>query len=156
MKTQNMKNKVQFLTITLCLFLLLFTGCSKDNEGLDGDAEQTEKNIIGKWDLEKYVSQLVPGETDTYVGKAGEWAEFKKDGTGSQRWDDGDGRFDLEPFTWKVKDNKLIFKEDRDDEEEAFTILKLTNHELIFKGEGTSKNGDGQNIKWVETYYLKK
>ncbi|WP_433902032.1 lipocalin family protein [Sphingobacterium puteale] len=154
MKTQIIKYKTGLLAMGLCLFLLLFTGCSKDKDPTEGG--QTEQNIVGKWNLEKYVNQLIPGETDTYIGKSGEWAEFKKDGTGAQRWDNGDGRFDLEPFTWKVKDNKLIFKEDDDEEEEAFTIVKLTDQELVFKGEGMTKNGEGQTVKWVETYYLKK
>ncbi|PUV22855.1 lipocalin family protein [Sphingobacterium athyrii] len=157
MKTLHVKHKPHSLWLTMCFFILLFTGCSKDNDFIDeNDAKKTAESIVGKWNLEKLVNQEIPGTTDTYTGKNGEWAEFKKDGTGSQRWDEGDGSFDLEPFTWKVRADKLIFKENGDDDEEAFTIIKLTTQELVFKGEGTYKNGDGKDIKWIETYYLKK
>lgn len=155
MKTIHLKHKTHFLWMAMCFLLLVFTGCSKDEDPLTGkDAEKIAENIIGKWNLEKYVSQETPGKTETHQGKSGEWAEFKKDGTGSQRWAEDNGEFDLEPFTWKVKDGKLIFDEE-DDEDDRFTIVKLTDKELVFQAEGTYSR-EKQTIKWVETYYLKK
>jgi len=135
---------------------MIFVGCSKDNDLPD----QPDQDIVGKWQLEKYVTQETPGETDTYVGKEGEWAEFKGDGTGTQRWADGDGKFDLEPFTWKISGNKLKITEDLEDEEgadeEEFTIVKLTKQELVFKDEWNGKDANGKDIKITETYYLRK
>jgi len=153
MKTLNLTHKTHFLWMAMCFFLLVFTGCSKDDDVLD-DTGKTEQAILGKWNLEKYVSQETPGKTETHQGKSGEWAEFKKDGTGSQRWAEDNGEFDIEPFTWKVKDGKLIFDEE-DDEDDQFAIIKLTDKELVFQAQGTYNN-DKQTIKWVETYYLKK
>lgn len=150
MKTQEKKSKIHLLPIVMCLLLLLFIGCGKDNDLLDeNDSEKTEQAILGKWKLNKYVSQEIPGETETYMGKEGEWAEFKSDGTGIQQWKEDDGTFDPEPFTWKVTGDKLKFNN------EQSTLIKLTKEELVFKIEGIYKN-DGKDIRWIDTYYLKK
>ncbi|MEZ0450717.1 lipocalin family protein [Sphingobacterium thalpophilum] len=151
-----MKQRISAFLTAICLLLMIATGCSKDNDLPD----QPDQDIVGKWQLEKYVTQQTPGETDTYIGKDGEWAEFKKDGTGTQRWDEGGGKFDLEPFTWKISGSKLTITDDLDDEEgadqEEFTIVKLTKQELVFKGEWVSDDGNGKDIKITETYYLRR
>lgn len=113
----------------MCLLLLLFTGCGKDNDLLDeNDSEKTEQAILGK---------------------EGGWAKFKSDRTGIQQWKEDDGTFDPEPLTWKVTGDKLKFNN------EQSTLIKLTKEELVFKIEGIYKN-DGKDIKWIDTYYQKK
>lgn len=155
MKTLNLKHKTHFLWMAMCILLLVFTGCSKDDPLADGDDNETTEAIIGKWNLEKTTYQETPGDSDTYPGRTGEWIEFKKGGKGSTRTHAEGDSFEEWSFTWTVNGAKLIIKENGDDGDEL-TIVRLTGQELVFKEEDTYKNDAGQTIKWVETYYLKK
>ncbi len=148
-----MKNKAQFLTMATAVFFLLFTSCDKDKDLLDQDDSEKTESIIGKWNIDKAVSQETPGETETENGVSGEWIDFRKDGKVVVRTKDRDtGEFEEdEPTSWKVQGDKLII-----DGDEEFTIIKLTKQEFVFQEQEIYQDEDGKDIKWVYTMYLKK
>ena len=148
--------KTNFQILGLLLALLLFSGCSKISNLLDeDDSEITTENIISKWNFEKSIIQEIPGETETFIAKDGEWIEFKNDSIGNIRsWSDDDKNFEIIQFTWKAQENKLFIKSNGVYDE--YTINKLTENDLVFSNEGIYEDSLTQTIKWKETYYLKK
>ncbi len=131
--------KFNLLAICLIAFTgLLFTACKKDKPS------QAEL-LRGIWGVESFESKLVENgvikESEKYIGKAGDFVNFKDEKNLEYSLDG-----EKETLIYQLLENNKIFID-----EELYTIVTLTSTELVL----TSKSGDNLNFE-EETIRLKK
>lgn len=119
-----MKN-LKFLSFVLFAILSVgFISCGDDDDEIGG-----KDTLVGTWQCtwsEGYEKDLLNSNNDDEWNGAEDFtATFKADGTAVI---DGDG------CKWKLEGNKLsIVDDDARDEWDVFTVLKLTDSELIIE-----------------------
>ena len=116
-----MKTKKFILLLLVSLLTLSLASCEKDGDG-------QESLIVGEWRLYKDYDE---GEY-YYFEDNRSGLKFHKNGTGTyyegepQKWYEYD-------FIYEVEDSRLILRFTRDDEIWVYTILTLTETELIIE-----------------------
>ena len=138
-----MKKILYFLLLST--MVVYFTGC-KDKKDEEVTLEISEANLIGKWNFDKYEEgEYIDGKLDyNESGKGeGEYYIINADHT----YIDYDGEY-TEKGTWKLNGKLLIFNSVENEEE--YTILKLTTSELVLYGEDRE---DSENYEYWTEYY---
>ena len=135
MKKLELKLWLSYILIALCIG---FTGCSDDDEGVNGDAKTL---IIGTWESTWYKGYEI------YNGKKETWDEaytediytFKNDGSGVYQ-DISGSTIHSENFKWSISGDKLKISLDGYSDEATIKTLNestavLTSYEKDEEGE---------------------
>lgn len=125
--------------------------CSKSDGEVDEKLGKGASDVVGRWSIERitYQNLLNPSESETYVGKSGDYLEFKDNGNVSG-FAFGEA---LSVSKWKVDNKELqVTSKEEDGKTTTFVyeIVKLTRSEFQIQHE--IKDEDYQ---MREAYYLK-
>ena len=138
------KSFLTLFTVLLVGTATIFTSCKKDKEA------STQEKLVGKWTLDAaYLNFHFLGvnQKDTLAGDGTDYIQINRDGTVS-----GSGDSQVGVGTWKLVDNKLIIKENGEQNPEIdYDIKKLTSSELQLY----SKQVEGEDFVEI-TMFLKK
>ena len=125
--------KLRFLAITLiCATALILSGCSKDDEEPE-EPVFDNTSLVGTWNC-TYQKWIEDGETwdATYAADGSYYIRFNEDFTGNM--DSGrdqlmefGGHYD---FTWSVSGNRIVVEIDNWEENDYWTVKKLSDKEL--------------------------
>ena len=123
----------------LCLIAAaaVFVSCSKE----DGDVTINNKNLVGRWDLYKTISERGDEVSveEGYEDEVRQIYEFNADGTGKDIYSQkerGEWHESVINFTYTLHENKIyiVYEEDEEYGSQAYslTIEKLTANEMVF------------------------
>jgi hypothetical protein len=129
-----------------------FTGCKKDDE------DDAKANLVGRWAMTKEVWKEIEngtveeGSSTDFDNDDDVW-EFKSDGT-YKASEDGEV-YESGTYSLQNDGKKLVINASDEDEDDIYTINKLSSSELVVYTEEVGTE-DGVPYKETEEYTYKK
>jgi hypothetical protein len=130
-----------------------FTGCKKDDE------DDAKANLVGRWAMTKdvwkeYENGSIEDEgSSTDFDNDDEVWDFKSDGT-YKASEDGEV-YESGTYSLQNDGKKLVINASDEDEDDIYTINKLSSSELVVYSEEVETSG-GVTYKDTEEYTFKK